>query len=274
MTSQRRHGARRAARFIEAHEDEAPTILGRAGLASRVVIYLVIAVLLFEVAVGGHATAQADAQGALFEVARQPAGPALVATLALGLAAYAAWRLQQALRGTTRDEGIWQRLGAAAIGLLYVVLAIEAVRLLWSSSQSASSAQPVVASVLRWPAGSVVLGTVACLLGIGGLGFIVWGFRRDLSGVIDRRRAGERWWRAARMTTCLGDLGRGAVVCLVAAALFLAASEDAPTKARSIDQLLASLRGSTGGPEAIAALGVTFLAVAAFSCIEIVWGRY
>jgi hypothetical protein len=260
--------------FIRAHEKDAPTLLGRLGLAARVAIYVVIAALMLEVAAVGHSSAEADTQGAFVEVGRQPGGALLLLALAIGLAAYAAWRLMQLATGSSRDEGLRPRLVAGAIGLVYLVLFVDAVRLIWSNSGRDTTPEPIVAAVLRWPGGAVLLGIGAVLLGLAGVVFAVWGIRRNLVPVLHRERMSGSWWRGACISQSFGDIGRAAVLCLISAALLTAALDDQPHRAKSVDQLLATLRHYPGGPALIVVLAIAFLSFAAFSAVEVVWGRY
>nr|MBA3348293.1 DUF1206 domain-containing protein [Actinomycetota bacterium] len=68
--------------------------LGRAGLVAKGVLYAVIGILAIKVALGGRKESP-DREGALNAIAQQPLGRGLLGVLALGLAAYALWRLAQ-----------------------------------------------------------------------------------------------------------------------------------------------------------------------------------
>ena len=88
----------------------------RGGLVARGAIYLVVAVLAFQVA-RGHAHDRMDKQGALQAVVHQPLGGLLVVALAVGFAGYAAWRLVEAVTGPT-DEGDRGKAAAKRVGYL------------------------------------------------------------------------------------------------------------------------------------------------------------
>jgi hypothetical protein len=72
---------------------------GRIGIASRGVIYVVLAYLAFDIARHGSAPAQAPSTGALEEVGHRTGGSALLILLAVGLGSYAMWRLVNAAMG-------------------------------------------------------------------------------------------------------------------------------------------------------------------------------
>src|ERR1700731_1340436 len=90
--------------------------MGRIGIGSRGVIYLILAYLAFDIARHGNAPAQANSTGALQEVRNRTSGSALVVVLAVGLGSYAVWRL---LDAAMSREGIWKRLGSLAIAVIY-----------------------------------------------------------------------------------------------------------------------------------------------------------
>jgi len=75
--------------------------LAKAGLATRAVIYVLLAYIAADLALRHNSSAEANGSGALSEIGRQPAGRALLGLLAIGLVGYATWRVAQAL---SRDK--------------------------------------------------------------------------------------------------------------------------------------------------------------------------
>jgi Domain of Unknown Function (DUF1206) len=89
-------------------------MVARVGLAARGVIYSVLAYLVLDIALHGNSPAQTSGQGALGEVAHQPEGRSLLVAVAVGLAAYAVWRLLQAATGQPgggHDRNVLKRVG-------------------------------------------------------------------------------------------------------------------------------------------------------------------
>ena len=76
--------------------------LARIGILSRALVYLVLSGLIIEMAVRGHPSAQVRTQGAFDELARQPAGPVLLAVLGAGLLAVCRLALRPRRLGSTR----------------------------------------------------------------------------------------------------------------------------------------------------------------------------
>src|SRR6202035_6133826 len=125
--------ARRAGNgFVRSRQFE---VLARAGFVARGLVYGIIGVLAFRLAIGagGKITNQ---QGAFHTVAHQPFGKFALTLVAIGLGGYSMWRLLRALIGhgpEGSDHGI-ERLGAAASGFFYGVMCFAAVKVIMGSS--------------------------------------------------------------------------------------------------------------------------------------------
>src|SRR6478672_203762 len=96
--------------------------LARLGLAAKGVSFGIVAVLAILVAVGDRSKGEAtDRQGALQKIAGNAFGELLLILLAVGFAAYIAWRVIEAAVGEQDEEGAkrWAKrashLGKAAI---------------------------------------------------------------------------------------------------------------------------------------------------------------
>jgi hypothetical protein len=243
--------------------------LAHLGLGARAVIYALLVFLVADIALFRSAPAQPSGSGALAEIGRQPGGAALLAVLAVGLACYACWRITQALsrKGDENEEqSVLERLGRAAVGLLYLGLCAQAVSLAFGSGDGGggtSRPQPLVASVLRWPVGPFWVGLVGAGLAIGGLSLLVWGFVHDYSQVLDTDRARGATFQLARATGMAGNAARGLLVALVSVYLLEAAATDKPSRAKGAGQALSSFDRMPAGPALllIAAFGLACFAV-------------
>ncbi len=142
----------------------------RAGFVTRSVTYGVVGAIALALAVGaGAAPAAPDQQGALALIARAPLGRVGVAAAAVGLLAYALWKLSQAGFGRGPEGGgdpeLGDRVGNAAGGIVYLVFCLVAVRILFGSSSSGSGApSQAAAGVLGWPGGAVIVGVAGVVL--------------------------------------------------------------------------------------------------------------
>src|SRR3989337_1938637 len=73
--------------------------LGRAGIAARGVLYLVLGFLAIQFARGEIASEEVNQSGAFAKLAERPLGKFLLVAMTVGLAAMTVWRLIQAFVG-------------------------------------------------------------------------------------------------------------------------------------------------------------------------------
>jgi hypothetical protein len=293
------HGAHDAERGAEDVEEKARREerragyrrLARAGLVARGIVYLVIGGLTLDIAAAGRAPSGPDSRGAFAEIARQPGGRVLLSVLAVGLLAYASWRVVQFAAGAQGGEdsqsgrdsqdddhrwlGVerrtWQRIGWLASGAAYAVLFAEALEILLGSSTSSSGGErpePFVASVLRSPGGPGWIGLLGIGIAAGGVALGVWGVVHRYEDVLRFEQMSAHVQLAARSTGIAGDLARGCSILLVAAYAVAAAVTNDPAQARAVDAALQSLVGVPGGRELLGLIGAGMLAFAVYSVFE------
>ncbi|HLH27281.1 MAG TPA: DUF1206 domain-containing protein, partial [Acidimicrobiales bacterium] len=234
--------------------------LARLGLGARAAVYLILGVLVLEIAVRGRPSSQADSQGAFRAVGNQAGGRELLVVLGVGLLAYAGWRAVQAITGSTvpQGNGGWTRAGRAGIAAVYLLLCVEVAELVFGRSSQGGPAQhpsSSAARVLDWPLGQEILGLVGVVVGGAGAALLVWGLLHDYSDELDPGQRGRLAARAARPTGALGNAARGLALALVGASLVSSALSGDPHHAKSLDAALQSLAGDSGGPVLLGGLG-------------------
>jgi hypothetical protein len=246
--------------------------LARIGFVARGLIYGIIGLLAFKVAlgVGGKTTNQ---QGALRTVAHQPLGKVLLALVAVGLAGYATWRFVRAAVGhgpEGRDSGI-DRVAAVASGVVYAGLCAIAVEILFGSRAGSASAHGATAGVLGWPAGTWLVGLAgAVTIGVG----LYQGYRAVTHEFLEDSKTEEMGARTRNWITRIatfGYLARMVVFVLVGAFLINAAIQFEPKKAVGVDGALAKLSDSPQGP---LLLGVVAAGLIAFALYSFTDARY
>jgi hypothetical protein len=247
----------------------------RAGYAARGVLYAVVGLLALALAAGagGRAT---DSRGALATVAAAPAGRALVALLAVGLAALGAWLVIDAVADTDgRHRRGWKgaavRVGRAISGLVHGSLALAAVRLALARSPGPGGdevARSWTARALELPAGRVLVfagGAIAIALGARR----IWsGLRRSFLRDLDLSRAGSAIRTWASRAGMAGVTTQGAVFALVGVFFAQAAFERDPAEAAGFDGALGAIARQPYGVALLAAVAVGLVAYAAYSFIE------
>jgi hypothetical protein len=221
----------------------------RLGFAAKGLVYGLIGVLAFQVALGQHK--RTDQKGALQTIAATPGGTVVLWLMVIGFAAYALWRFSEAAFGR-RDEvdekkRAAKRLGSAANGLVYLAFAVLAFRTVTSSSSSGGSGADITAKVLGWPGGQMLVvigGLVVMAIGVA----LAWrGWKTDFEKHLDTSRMSRTTFTAVRRLGQVGYVARGAVFFVIGILVIKAAMDHQPGKAQGFDVALRSLAGAPFG---------------------------
>jgi hypothetical protein len=249
-------------------------LLSRAGFVARGLIYAIIGVLAFKLALGqgGKLTNQ---QGALHTVAHQPFGKVLLTLVAIGLGGYSLWRFVRAGigHGPEGSDSGFDRLAAAGSGIAYGAMCAIAVKILLGSSNSGGAADPkhAAAGVLGWPAGTWIVGIAGAVM----IGVALYQVYRGLAQkFLDDSKVEEmgptvRTW-IGRIGT-VGHVARGVVFGLVGIFLVKAAIDYNPRAAVGLDGALAKL---VHHPYGAVLLGVVAAGLVAFAVFSLSDARY
>lgn len=246
-------------------------VLSRAGFVARGLIYALIGLLAFEVAVSdsGKLTNQ---QGAIQTVSDQPLGGFLLLVLAIGLGGYAIWRLFRAAlgHGPEDSDSTLDRLGGLGSGIVYGVLCIAAIRVLTGSSAAGPSSKPdqTTAGVFDWPAGRLLVG-VAGLVMLGVAAYQLGkGVRQKFLDEIktEQMSAATRTWITWIGT--IGHVARAIVFGLVGWFLLKAAYEFDANEAVGLDGALAKILDAAYGPWLLGFVAAGLMAFGLYSISE------
>lgn len=245
---------------------------GRFGMATKGFSYLLVAVIAVKVAVMDEGRAE-DRQGALKTLADEPFGWALLLMVALGFAAYAAWRFAEAIfdRDNEGDdaEGLAKRAGDLGKGLLYAGLAaLTFAAVAGAGGGSGDEEEKAASVVLDWPAGRWLVGAAgAAVVGAG-----LYNAYRALSGSFrDQLRTElmsgveEGWYTAFGVA---GHLARAVVFALIGIFLVRAAWQYDPDEAAGLDGALQALAGQPYGPVLLAAVAAGLATYGLFCLVQ------
>lgn len=148
--------------------------LGRAGHAAKGVVYGIIGLLAFKLAIGAGGEI-AGSREALRKIGEQPFGRFLLGMVAIGLLGYTAWRWIQAAQDTEGDgddaTGIAKRVGYALSGALYLALGCFAGSIALGIGSS-SSGNGLGQSLLDSTWGRAGIGIAGAILVITALYFV------------------------------------------------------------------------------------------------------
>ena len=250
--------------------------VGRAGLAARGFLYLIVGVLALQIAFGDQE--RADREGALQAVARQPFGRFLLLALTVGMAAMILWRLALAILdpGDEGDDasGLAKRAGNVGRALLYVGGVATAVPLvLGGSSDGRKQEQDWTARALGLPMGRWLVGAV----GVAIIGAALWNGWKAVTGKWRKKletqemSVAERRW--AERIGVGGLLGRMLVFGLVGGFLVRAAVRYDPQQGVGLDAALREVGEKSYGPWALTVFAAALVLFGLFSFLQARWRR-
>jgi len=249
--------------------------VARVGYASKGLIYLALGGLSVQAALGAHDKA-IGMRGTLYRLARQPFGPVLLATVAVGLSLYVLWRVLQATvdpeqRGTTL-RGIGHRVAYAVSAVLFANLTWDAVEIIveWSRGE-VNTAEDWTALVLSLPLGRWLIGLVGfVIVGVG-----CYHLYEAYSARFRRKfKLDEMSKRTKLLVMILGRFGlaaRGVVFMIVGVFLIVAALQSNAERAGGLGEALIALTGQPFGSWVMAALA---LGLAAYGLYILAEARY
>jgi hypothetical protein len=195
--------------------------LARGGYAARGVVYVLVGFLAVLAAFGRGETP--DTQSALEGLLAQPFGTGLIWLIALGLVAFAIWRVVQALRDADDHgggaKGLTIRAGLLLSAASYAALAVLAASLVSAigggegDDPSATWLGVLHGAGLAWLAVYVV----AAVLVVVGAAHVVKGLR---AGFEKYFRCGETVMRWLRPLARFGLVARGIVFLIMAGLIF------------------------------------------------------
>jgi hypothetical protein len=253
--------------------------LARIGLIAYGLVHLLVAWLALQLAWGGGG-GSADQSGALSTLAEQPLGKPLLWVLAVGLIALAVWQAAEVLRwrsgwsasGEARTKALKKSGKAIVKAVVYLALAVLAIRFATGGGQSSSQQQQeTTAGVFGWPGGRWMVGAAGLvLIGVGAY-HVYKGVTKRFLKEIDLAEAPQG---AVRLVTRLGQVGfpgKGVALAVVGGLLVYAAVTFDPSKATGLD---GALRAILDAPFGSVLLTLVALGIAAFGIYLFVRARY
>jgi hypothetical protein len=256
--------ARLKSRGRQASGSPAAQALARAGLTARGIIWILIGIVAALVAFG-RARQQANQQGALQLLARQPLGSVLLWALGIGFVCYALWCLSQAAFGVAGEGGgAGPRLKSVGRAIVYSFFAYLTFQVI-SGAQSSQShrQQDMTAKAMHHPAGRWLVGIAGLIVVIVGLVLVGQGIRRTFLKYLRTWQMSRGTRRVVELLGVIGTTARGAVVALAGALVLDAAITHKPSESGGTDKALLTLRNAPLGEILVllAALGLIIFGV-------------
>ena len=244
--------------------------LARVGLTARGCVYLIMGLLAVLLALGGHKNV--DQRGALTELIAQPFGSFLVFLLAVGFAAYAIWRLSEALFGVPGEEGAGPRVKSFGRGLAYAVLAFSALSVLQGARNTQAGQQGHLArDVMSHTGGRWLVGLVGVGIVVVAATMIREGWSKKFLKYFGSLPEHSRRWVVELGR--VGTVSRGVVFAITGILVIVAAWTASPSKARGVDEAFKTLLDQPYGVVLVFALGVGLMIFGVYGLAEAVWRR-
>ncbi len=246
-------------------------VLSRAGFVARALVYGIIGLLAFVLAIGqgGKITSQ---QGALRTVEHEPFGHLLLVLLAAGLGGYALWRFFRAALGHGRegtDSGV-ERIGALGSGIVYAAMCAIAVEILTGPDPSGNT-KHTTQDIFAWPAGRWLIVLAGVVLAGVAIYQLVRGVRQKFLDDSKTEQIPRTLLPSFKVLGTVGHVARAVVLGLVSIFLLKAAYDYKADEAIGLDGALGKLYNGAYGAWL---LGVVALGLIAFSCFSLLEARY
>lgn len=239
---------------------------GLVGLAARGALYLALAFLALDLALGNRGQ-DADPRGAMHDLAQNGFGIFVLAVLCAGFAAFALIHLYRAIADPNHKTS--QRVNDAFWAVVNGLLSVLAASFLFSPSKSGSDSdqtdKTLTAKMMDTSGGRILVGLVG--LAILGYGlYLLWrafsNDRQDERAVLD---AAPHETPAIRTLARVGNVGRAAVLILIGGLVLIAAIQHDPNQTEGIDGALKRLLDHSWGPVAVALIALGFAAFGIYS---------
>jgi hypothetical protein len=276
MTAQ---GARAAAAGNEVSTRSAIRVLGRAGLAARGVIYILVGALAAQIAFGKSGGKEADRQGALQTVAQTPGGTILLWLLAVGLAGMALWRFSEAVWGQAGADGhkATNRLNSLARGIFYAVVCASTVAFVIGAGGPGSSdkkSQDYSGKAMHdIPAGRWLVLLVGLGLIAGGIGIAIAAMKTKFEKKLNTHQMSPAVRKAVKALGVAGKTTRAVVYASAGAFFAYAAIKFDAGKAKGVDGTLREFTHTPVGPWLLVLVALGLIVFGLYSFCEALWRR-
>lgn len=241
----------------------------RTGYAGRALVYLVVAgISIWAILHGGQAQGTSSA---FAELETAPFGKVVLFAIFVGMAAYAIWRLVDAIWDLetygSDGEGIVARLGMCVTGMIHLAIGIGALILVFTAGGGGggqSNISKAAEVVLGWPAGRWILGIIGIATIGAGLYYGKKAYKRDYRKHLMGNEVTRRWDGLLR----LGVLSQGFVVGVIGFFILYAAWAYDSQSAGGLGEVFSWVSGQPHGQILVGLLSVGLLCFALFCAVN------
>ncbi len=267
-----------ATRSVPVPADFSPWVLRvvRLGFFAKGLIYALIGILAFRLAIGMSGGKLVDSSGVLRTLLVQPFGLIMLAVICFGILGYAAYYVFEAAMDTRRRGGGLKGWTSRTLTIIkavaYGTIGVEALRLILGDRTAAGGPEATASTVMLFPLGAWFLVLV-------GLGIAIYGvmqLRMTWNCKFDDDLDEARVRRDARWLLTVGRLGIGArsiILVLMGLTLAWAGVEQRPSNADGYRESLTMLFFQPFGGWLLAAIGGGLFLFGLFQLAHVKYAR-
>ena len=208
-------------------------------------------------------------------LAGKPYGLASLFVLGIGFAAYALWRLSEAVFGVTgTPNSAGPRLTSLGRAVIYAGFAYLTFTVISGTQRSQSrQQQDMTATAMQHAAGRWLVGIVGLIVVVIGLVLVGQGVRRTFMKYLEVSQMSPRTRRVVELLGVVGTIARGLVFALAGVLVIDAAITHRASESGGLDKALLTLRNQPFGEflMLLAALGLAVFGI--YGLCEARWRR-
>jgi hypothetical protein len=264
-----------AASSRRASNSTAMSAAARLGLAARALVYLIIGWLAVQIALG-HGSHQANQRGALAEIGRHSFGLVLLWAMGLGFAAYAIWRLSEAITGTATDGNkAGPRVVSLARGIVYAGFSAGTFSFIAGTSKQSQSKQQATdtARIMSHQDGRWLVGVIGEIVVIVGVVMVAQGLTRKFEKDLRLHEMSRGVRKVVVRLGMVGTVARGVVFAVAGGLVVDAAVRFEPHKSTGLDGALRTLADRSYGPWLLGALALGLIAFGLYGFAAARWAK-
>ena len=258
----------------EASNAKALDVLARSGFAVMALLHIIVGAIAIAIAFGQPG--QAEATGAIEQLAANPWGPAVMWACVAACTGLALWQASEATlraRHLPRKERAGKLISSGFLAVAYGSVGFSFAGFgVGLRGDSGDSTRDFSSSLMASPAGLwvlVVLGLT--IMGIG-IYFVAKGIRRGFKEEL-LHFEGTRRGRLIDTLGVTGHTAKGVALNLAGLLFVIAAAKHRPEESTGLDGSLKALRDHPYGPYLLVAIGAGFIAYGVFALIRARFGR-
>lgn len=249
-------------------------VVARSGFAVMALLHIVIGAIALALVLG--APGEADATGAIEQLAANPWGPAVMWAACTACAGLSLWQLSEATlraRHLPRGERLGKLVSSGFLAIAYGSVGLSfAGFAIGNRGDSGDSTRDFSTALVRSPLGvPALVGLGLTIIGIG-VYFIVKGLGKKFKEELHHFE-GTRRGKLISGLGVSGHVAKGVALILTGLLFVIAAATNNPGSSTGLDGSLKALLGHPFGPVLLIAIGAGFVAYGAFALVRARFGR-